>query len=120
VEILAALLDPGENGFDIADLSVLVGIVLAIGGVVAAVVRWNSRRVSKVRDRERAEMERRLAEQIREATKPIQPDANGGFALADVVRTLDGIGDDVRYLRRRLDDHIDWHVENRDGRSPSG
>jgi hypothetical protein len=114
MDILAGLFDPGDNGFDIADLSVMVGIILAIGGVVAAVVRWNAKRVSEVRRLERQEMERRLHDQIREATKPIQPDANGGFALADVVRTLDGIRDDVGYLRRRLDDHIDWHIENRE------
>jgi hypothetical protein len=120
VHILAAFFDPNDNGLDITDVSVLLGVFIVAWTAVWGAVRWNGKRVAAVRDRERAEMERRLAEQIKEATKPIQPDANGGFALADVVRTLDGIGDDVRYLRRRLDDHIDWHVENRDGRSPSG
>jgi hypothetical protein len=114
MDILAGLFDPGENGFDIADMSVVVGILLAVGGVVAGVVRWNAKRVATVRDRERAEMERRLAEQIREATKPIQPDANGGWALADSIRLTHEVLDDVRYLRKRLDEHITWHIENRE------
>lgn len=111
MHILAAFFDPNDNGLDITDLSIVVAFLLAVWGAVWGAVRWNSNRVAVARARERAEMERRLAEQIKEATRPIQPDANGGFALADVVRTLDGIRDDVTYLRRRLDDHITWHVE---------
>ena len=111
MHILAAFLDPNDNGFDITDVSVLLGVFVVVWGAVWSAIRWNSNRVAVAHARERAEMERRLAEQIKEATKPIQPDANGGFALADVVRTLDNIGEDVRYLRRRLDDHITWHVE---------
>jgi hypothetical protein len=113
MHILAAFFDPNGNGFDITDVSVLLGVFVVVWGAVWSAIRWNGKRVAAARARERADMERRLAEQIKEATRPIQPDANGGFALADVVRTLDDIGGDVRYLRKRLDDHIDWHVENK-------
>lgn len=41
---------------------------------------------------------------IREQTYPIQPNANGGRSLADVVRTLDRI-------EKRLDTHIEQHVK---------
>jgi hypothetical protein len=113
LHVLAAFFDPAGDGFDITDASVIAGFILLVWGAVWGAVRWNARRVAAEREQERAELERRLTQQIKEATRPIQPDANGGFALADVVRTLDGIGDDIRYLRKRLDDHVDWHVENR-------
>lgn len=111
MHILVSFFDPNDNGLDITDVSVLLGVFVVVWGAVWSAIRQHGKRVAAARARERAEMERRLAEQIKEATKLIQPDANGGFALADVVRTLDGIRDDVTDLRRRLDDHITWHVE---------
>jgi Flp pilus assembly protein TadD len=54
--------------------------------------------------------------EIAKATKPIQPEANGGKSLPDVaantaliVERQTDIIRDIRSLRERLDDHIDNH-----------
>jgi len=54
--------------------------------------------------------------EIVKATRPIQPDANGGKSLPDVaantlliVERQTDIIRDLREMRQRLDDHIDSH-----------
>jgi hypothetical protein len=113
--IPAAFLDPAGNGIDLADIATLVGILAAIAGVLAGVIRWNAARVAKVRTAERVEMEDRIKSAVTEATAQIQP-KNGGKGWQDVHSKLDTVidrqaevVDDVRYLRGRLDSHIDGH-----------
>lgn len=52
-----------------------------------------------------------------QATKPIQPDANGGKSLPDIAVTLakiettiNGIDTRLRIVDKRLDRHIEQHV----------
>lgn len=105
MHILASILDPADNGFDISDLSVLIGVILTISVTTATVVRWNAKRVAVVRAKEREAMEQRLRDYISQATKAIQPDyRNNGTSLTDVAET-------VKYVSQRLDSHIDWHLD---------
>lgn len=113
MHILAAILDPSNNGFDIGDLSVLLGIVVLIGGLFAAVTKWNAKRVAKVRSQERAEMEERIKAAVEHVAVKVQPQ-NGGTGWGDVHSKLDvvitrqgEVVEDLRYLRGRLDNHID-------------
>lgn len=57
--------------------------------------------------------------EIGKATRPIQPEANGGKSLPDVAANTELIVQrqtdvirDLRELRERVDAHIDWHVDN--------
>ena len=113
MQIIAAILDPSDNGFDIGDLSLLVGVIVAISALTATIVRWNARRVAEVRTRERAEMEDRIKAAVEHVAAKVQP-KNGGQGWIDVHNKLDTVivrqgevVDDVRYLRGRLDHHID-------------
>lgn len=73
--IAAASVNDALNGAN--QLLVIVGTLLA--GATWLNKRWN-----------RA-LERRITDAIAKATKPIQPDANGGKSLADLHHKLDGI-----------------------------
>lgn len=60
------------------ELAQYLEIFLAFAGVIAALaafVRWGNKG-----------LEAKISEQIKEATKQIQPDANGGLSLADVAK----------------------------------
>ena len=112
MHILATLLDPSDNGFDIGDLSLLVGVIVSISLTTAAVVRWNAKRVARVRAKERADLEQRILDAITDRTRPIQPEyRNDGGALRDVADKLDTVIDRQGYISDRLDKHIDWHLE---------
>lgn len=105
MHLLAAILDPANNGFDISDLSVLVGILVAVGGLLFAGLKWNSDRMAARHAAERAELEDRIKSAIDERTQSIQPGyRNEGTSLTDVAYEL-------RYVRERLDQHLDWHLE---------
>lgn len=59
-----------------------------------------------------------ITDTVGTATKPIQPDANGGKSLPDVVVKLiaietkiDAVDDRLRIVDKRLDRHIEQHVE---------
>jgi hypothetical protein len=113
MHILAAILDPSDNGFDIGDLSVLLGVIVLISGTTATIVRWNAKRVAKVRSQERAEMEERIKAAVEHVAEKVQPQ-NGGTGWRDVHNKLDvvitrqgEVVEDLRYLRGRLDNHID-------------
>lgn len=113
MHILAAILDPSDNGFDIGDLSLLVGVIVAISALTAGIVRWNAKRVANVRTQERAEMEERIKSAVDLVAEKVQPQ-NGGTGWRDVHNKLDvvitrqgEVVEDLRYLRGRLDNHID-------------
>ena len=116
MRVLAAILDPSDNGFDIGDLSVLLGVILLISGTTATIVRWNAKRVAEVRTRERTEMEQRIKAAVEDVAVKLQP-KNGGIGWSDTAATVKQIAarqgevlESVTYLRERLDSHIDWHV----------
>jgi hypothetical protein len=115
MHVLAAILDPADNGFDISDLSVLLGVIALVGGTFAAFTKWNAKRVALVRTTERQEMEARIKAAVEDVAVKLQP-RNGGRGFDDVHNKLDTVitrqGEvvsDLRYLRGRLDDHIDTH-----------
>ena len=117
MQVLAAIFDPADNGFDIYDLSLLVGVIVAISALTATIVRWNNKRVAvhvaEVRTAERREMEDRIREAVDLVAAKVQP-RNGGHGWDDVHSKLDTVitrqgevVDDLHYLRGRLDHHID-------------
>jgi hypothetical protein len=68
--------EPGTPGFlDIGDLSAILGFLIALSGVVVAVLRWWLKLLKGI-----------IREEIQKATEPIHPAANGGLSLADVAR----------------------------------
>ena len=111
MHVIAALLDPSDNGFDISDLSVLLGIILLISGTTATIVRWNAKRVALVRTRERAEMEERIKNAVTSATTQIQPEyRNNGGSMRDIADKIDVVIERQSYISDRLDKHLDAHL----------
>lgn len=62
-----------------------------------------------------------IRSEITKATKPIQPDANGGKSLPDAIQRIDVVVErqtdvirDLRALRERLDDHVYWHLSDKE------
>ena len=112
-------LDPAGNGFDLGDLSVLVGIIVAASALTATLVRLRARKVAErvaiVRKAERREMEDRIREAVDHVAAKVQP-RNGGKGWEDTAATVKQIAsrqgevlEAVNHLRDRLDDHIDFH-----------
>jgi hypothetical protein len=106
LQVFASWFDPGENGFDIGDaLSWCLLIAALYGGAMAAakIVRgwdaWKDRRhrldieaimlphLATIRD-DLDTATASILQLVKEATKPIQPKANGGLSLPDVHVTL--------------------------------
>lgn len=85
-----SLFDPGENGIDIGDLSLLVGVLAVIGGFVLALWRIMLRSLDR-----RIEG---IAARLDERTKPIQPNANGGRSLPDVAMSGEWTRDALRTI----------------------
>lgn len=117
MHVLASILDPSDNGFDISDLSVLLGVVVLIAGSTATVVNWRAKRVAAARSVERAEMEARIKDAVDLVAAKVQPQ-NGGEGWKDTAATVKQIAarqgevlDSVTYLRERLDQHFTWHLE---------
>lgn len=101
--VLASFFDPSADGFDIIDTAQLIGIAVAVSGIIAAWLRWNSNRVATQRTAERERMKLEVLEAVDNRTQSIQPGyRNGGTSLTDIRDTLG-------YIRARLDDHIDNH-----------
>ena len=112
MQVLAAILDPSDNGFDIGDLSLLVGVIVAISALTATFVRWLAKRREAGATAERVAMERRIKEAISIATKPIAPEyRNNGGSLRDVADKIDVVIERQSHIADRLDKHIDWHME---------
>ena len=115
MSILATVLDPANNGFDISDLSVLLGVILTISGTTAAVVRYSAKRREVKAAAERQEMEARIKAVVEDVAVKVQP-KNGGIGWSDTAATVKQIAarqgevlESVTYLRERLDQHIDNH-----------
>lgn len=81
--VFAAFFDPSNDGFDIADL----GLMLAIGfGPVLLLIGWLKARGYSWMTKE---IERIVDVKVKEYTQPIQPGyRNGGESLADVSHNL--------------------------------
>ena len=97
MHVIASIIDPANNGFDISDLLSVLALVAAIVGGIAALWRWI--------------VEPRIGKQIAEATKPIQPEANGGKSLPDLHSKVDVLIARQRDIAERLDSHIEWHMD---------
>lgn len=66
-------------------------LVLAVSAVILVVVgalRWGNRR-----------LENKIISELRDATRQIQPNTNGGKSLADLHGKIDGLCRDVEALR---------------------
>lgn len=101
LQIIAALLDPGENGFDIVDLSIVLGIITVASGLFAGAFRVI---VLPALDRRIEAVAEAVVERLDERTKPIQPDANGGASLPDAIA-------DIRTVQRRQGEVIELLTE---------
>lgn len=123
----AGFFDLGDNGFDLGDLSALLGFVVTLTAAAYGASRWANRSLAA-----------KMAAVIDKRTQPIQSDANGGWSLPDVARNVDllierqtSIGKELVDLRtyneaahqvlthkvdtvaNRLDDHASSPVHDR-------
>lgn len=114
--VLASILDPGNNGIDVGDLVLWATFVGSIVGAWAVVDKIADKRRETKRREAREHLTATIREIVTDATRPIQPFANGGKSLPDVIDRVDVVIErqtdvirDVRAIRERLDDHIDSH-----------
>lgn len=84
------------------DFFVKVGAALV---AAATLLRsWRGRRA-----RLQQESEDRIKDAIMRATRPIQPDANGGKSLADLHEKIDKVMDRQTLIQQNLLDHLQHH-----------
>lgn len=77
--------DPGNNGFDLDDVGRILAVLSPVVIASVFILRWyRKKRIM----RQRA-MEQRIQAAIVEATRPIQPGANGGASLPDLHKKVD-------------------------------
>lgn len=69
----------------------LVLAIVAVAAVVLGVLRWANRA-----------FEKRIVEEIRQATYQIQPNSNGGMSLRDLHKKVDTLTDDVSLLKKAV------------------
>lgn len=74
----ASLFDPSDNGFDIADVATILGVITATVLAFAGLARAFASLVRRI-----------VREELAVWTAPIQRGANGGYSLPDVARTSD-------------------------------
>lgn len=78
----------------VMDANAWLDLVLATAAVVAVVLgvlRWVNRA-----------FEKRIVEEIRQATYQIQPNSNGGLSLRDLHKKVDTLTDDVALLKKAV------------------
>ena len=86
--ILASFLDPGNDGWDVGDASQQLLFLVALAGVLWAIVKWALLPA----------IHKMVVTEIAAATKPIQKDANGGYSLPDVARTTDWTREAIKVI----------------------
>lgn len=93
--------EPGTPDlFDIGDLSMFLGTLLAFSAVFAGLSRLWMRALRKV-----------IKEEITIATEPIHPNSNGGLSLADVARKTAKLETVVNKISKQNDETRDLLVK---------
>ena len=120
MHVLTSIIDPAENGIGLDDVLIWVTLVVTVVGAWAAADRWIDKRRETKRIAARDQLTATIREIVTDATKPIQPFANGGKSLPDVIDRVDVVIErqtdvirDVRAIRERLDSHIDDHNQRK-------
>lgn len=78
---------------------VLGGLAVLMAGA-AWFLRYSNRRLGE-----------RIGEEIRAATYPISPKANGGLSLADVARRTESIAEEVSEVKGKVDLLVDLYMK---------
>jgi hypothetical protein len=71
-------------------IDLIIGVA-AVVGIVIGLVRWANR-----------SLEKRIVQEIKEATYQIQPTANGGKSLADLHKKVDRLAIDMDLVKSNL------------------
>lgn len=90
------------NVHDLADVAVVAVSLITVITALFALIRWVTRRQSEL-----------IIRQIREATYPLSPQANGGLSLADVARKTDEIAHCVSEMRGKVDLLVDLYSKEK-------
>lgn len=85
-----------SGSLDIGDAGAILLFIITSTTAAVSVIRWWLKQLKKI-----------IKAEITEATKPIQPTANGGLSLPDVARKVDK-------LESTLDQVIRENLETRD------
>ena len=94
--LLASFFDVNDNGLDITDVAVILAVIASLVTGVHASFRWTRRQL-------RDEIREVVCEEINNATKAIQPNANGGRSLPDANKKLDLV---IEHLGINLPDSL--------------
>lgn len=83
--LAGSFFDTNGNGWDIADIAALLGLLLTLGAVIVLVRKSIKAGTSKFA----SEIREIVRDELDVYTKPIQKGANGGSSLPDVNRKVD-------------------------------
>lgn len=86
------------------DLVIAIG---AVGALVYGIYRWANR-----------SLEKRIVDEIKQATYQIQPRTNGGFSLSDLHKKIDLLTADVTILKNavlELEDDVEQLEHDMEG-----
>lgn len=93
--------EPGTAGaLDVGDLAAILAFTIAVFGTMGAVSRWWMKALRGI-----------IKDEISEATKPIQPGANGGLSLPDVARRVNAVENSLADLKKGQDELKDTLLE---------
>ena len=120
-QVRASFWDPGDNGFDVIDAAEIVGLVLAVIGLVTIIakgVRWLDAKRDEAHqldveaimrphlEKLHEEMDQQtdaLLIALQEATKPIQPGTNGGLSMTDLHLRVGEVAASTARIEDRLE-----------------
>lgn len=88
------------NAHDIADYAGVLVALITIVTTLMALLRYMTKRQSE-----------HIIRQIKEATYPISPGANGGLSLADVARRTELIANEVSSMKGKVDLLVDLYTK---------
>ena len=108
----SSFFDKDNDGIDVVDVSILLGVALVVWGAArAALRRLGILRKSAMThiDEHFIVLAKRVGEldaKVEERTAPIQKEANGGYSLPDAINEIHGLQERQESLENKFDDLI--------------
>lgn len=108
----ASFFDKDNDGIDVVDVSILLGVAIVVWGAARAALRRLGilRKSAMTRIDEHfivlAKQVGELDAKVEERTAPIQKEANGGYSLPDAINEIHGLKERQESLENKFDDLI--------------